>query len=78
MKKVTIKISVSNIKVSQSYYSFDYDVRVNGKKVIENEEYESDHVWGHSEAEMKRFKKVLVDGEAIKIVLERISNEDFF
>jgi hypothetical protein len=54
-----LAINIKNIKVDQLYYSFNFDVWNNGKKIYDNDYYENDHNWGQSSKSIKDFKKLL-------------------
>lgn len=66
--KTVIEVEITNIKVDDRYYSFDYVVSVNGK-VRPKEEYSSDHVWWD---DIKGFKSLLKSSSAAQTVLEII------
>ena len=61
-----IYIKVSNIKVIENYYSFNYLIKVNGKeeKGCESGDYDGQTA--------EHFKKVLENGYALELVLERV------
>ncbi len=74
--KIKIGIEIKNIKVDDGYYSFDYVVNITGDysgEVIKDR-YEGDYctgVWGKA----KDWKDMLENGEALKNVLETITQE---
>lgn len=69
-----IVVIIHDIEVDEFYYSFSYDVIINGKRTVENDHYESDHVWGSSKEDRRDFRAMLKGGEALNIVLELISH----
>lgn len=75
MKDLTIiiKIKVRDIKINDRYFDFKYDYYINGKIQIKNKIYEGDHDWSDDK---KLFRKMLKDGHAFKLVLERIDLDE--
>lgn len=69
---IQISIQTYDFEVDEFYYSFKYDVWVNGKHLFKKAEYESDHSHGD---DIKDFKNTLKKYYAHQIVLEQISNE---
>ena len=66
MKK-TIEIEIRDIKVDERYYSFEYIVKISGKKIFQDL-YESDYEgWT-----IKEFRKHLKSNGALAIVCEII------
>lgn len=62
------KVVIENLKVDTKYYSFDYEVWVNG--ILKKEElYSNDHSWGN---DYKKFRRILRNSYAAQIVCERI------
>ena len=72
---VQISIDINNVKVDEFYYTFNYTVYANGKKYFDNEEYQSDHVWGSTKKDRSDFKKHLLKYEAVNLVLEQLKIE---
>ena len=70
MKTNTINITIKDIKTDEMYYNFKYDAFIDGKSIIENEVYGSDYCNGMT---AKEWKKVLKDGEALKIAIVKLS-----
>ena len=65
MKKEKIEVEISNIDVTDRYYSFNYKVFRNDK-LVKEDYYENDHSWAD---DLKGWKKTLKDGHALGIVL---------
>ena len=64
--KTIIEVEISNIKVDEGYYSFDYIITVNGKK-RKKESYDSDYENGDTP---KQWKKTLEKGEAVNRAMQ--------
>lgn len=62
------KIVITDLKVDTRYYSFYYEVWVNGILKMEDE-YSNDHSWG---IDYKKFRYLLRKSHAAEIVCERI------
>lgn len=69
--KYSLKIEITDILVSVKYYSFKYSVKMNNRKTYYGD-YESSHNWKKN---TKGFEKVLKDGYAFELVLDRISSK---
>lgn len=74
MIKTNISVIINGIDVDQWYYSFDYDVAVNGKVVI-SKNYENDHSWSD---DPEAFRRHLEEGGATLIVLEECLPPNLF
>lgn len=66
--KINLEIEVNNIKVDNSYFSFDWVVIIGNHK--ESDTYDSSHEWG--KLHKKQFQKELENGYAYDLVLERL------
>lgn len=66
--QTVIKIKITNIKVDNRYYSFDYVVTVDGE-VKPKENYDSDHAW---QDDISGFKELLKSGYAAELVLSKV------
>lgn len=71
--KVNIEIEIENISVDDYYFSFDYEIKANGKTIGGN--YEDSHVW---KDEKYRFENDLMNGYAYELVLETCSLYELF
>ena len=63
--RFNIEVEIFNIEVDDRYYSFTYNITVNGKKIIQ-EEYSDDYCNGDTPEE---WKQELKDGYALKQVM---------
>jgi hypothetical protein len=64
--KTIIEVEITNIEIDDFYFSFDYVIKINSKEYKQGQ-YESDHAWADDK---KAFKKLLKDGDAVKLALE--------
>jgi hypothetical protein len=65
--KTTIEVEITNLEADENYYSFKYSITVDGEHKGDGE-YESDHAWQN---DIEGLKKMLEDGEAVKLALEQ-------
>ncbi len=65
--KAVIEVEITNIKVDEKYYSFDYAVTMDGS-FKKKDTYSSDHGWMLS---YKSFEKILYEGEAVSTALQQ-------
>lgn len=65
--KTIIEVDITNLEADEHFYSFKYNITVNGKYKGSGE-YESDHAW---QDDIEGLKKMLKDGEAAKLALEQ-------
>ena len=68
MKDYKIEVSIFDVKVNGKYYSFDYSVFVNDE-LFDQGNIDGDYENGNSP---KQQKKMLLDGEAMKLALIRV------
>lgn len=68
--KTTVEVEISNLEVNEFYFYFSYILWINSKK-IDTGNYESDHSWGSSKEEMKKFMNILKSGYAVQLILEQ-------
>jgi len=61
-----IKVTISDIEIDDKYFSFNYQVTVNGADYGQ-ETYESDHCWSDDK---KGWREMLEEGEALKLAVE--------
>lgn len=71
--KYTLTIDISNVEVSEGYYSFDYSWKLGAKKGKAH--YESDYDNGMSE---KQWKNALVKRYALEMALEDLAGRNLF
>ncbi len=64
-----LRIQIKDIEIDDHYYSFAYRVLIEDRIHTDWETMEDDHSWGN---EKKKFKKTLMTGYAVQLVLEQI------
>lgn len=67
--KTVIEVEIKKLRVDQRYYRFDYIITIDGKEK-ECGHYNSDHCWQN---DLKRFKRLLKNGEAVRLALEQLN-----
>lgn len=67
--KFVFEVETWNVDVDERYYSFNYNIFVNGELKFENKEYGSDHAWGENQSSINGFKEELENGYAAQIAL---------
>ena len=67
MTKSKITIEVSDIKAIRGYFSFEYEININDK-LHKKSTYKGMHTWLNDD----EYKKVLENGQAIELAIEKI------
>lgn len=67
--KYGIDVEITKLEVDAKYYSFSYSITVNGRH-HKSGTYSSDHVWAD---DIDAFKKLLMTGHALDLVLENFN-----
>ena len=62
-----LEVEITGVKTDNRYFSFNYKITIDGKLKHEGV-YDSDHAWLEDH---KDFRKMLKDGHAAKLALER-------
>lgn len=70
--KTVVEVEISNIYVDETMFSFDYDLKRNGK-LVDHSKYSDKHNW---KKDLPEFKKLIRERYAADLIIRRVYGKD--